>query len=222
MPILIALLVVDAMLISGDLLRHAGVLHDVRFAVTAERGFGEWFQYLKAGTIALLLIRARRTIPVAWWWAGLFVYLLLDDAFAVHEAFGRFIAGVVTLPAVGAVRPSQLGELLLFAAVGLVFAGALAALVRRGDAASRTLTLKLGLPFAALVFFGVFVDVVHSFLADPSYRYAVGVIEDGGEMLAMSVLVAVAYSLRPIDRRSANRYARTRSRRRGRSAPGRR
>jgi hypothetical protein len=126
-------------------------------------------------------------------WAGLFGYLLLDDAFALHEAFGRSAASLVSLPTVGSVRPEHMGELLFYVAMGLVFAGVLAAALRNGDTAGRSLSVALALPFAVLVFFGVVVDVLHSLVRDRSYRYAAGIIEDGGEMLAMSALVTIVY-----------------------------
>ncbi len=183
----------DVVFISGDLLRHRGLLHDVRFAVTAERSYGEWYQYVKAAAVVLLLLRSRRQAAAAWAWAGLFAYLLLDDALALHEAFGRFLASAATLPRIGPVRPEQVGELFLYAIVGLAFTGAVTALLRRDDPASWRLSVVLMPPFAMLVFFGAVVDFFHSFLRDGAYRYAAGVIEDGGEMLAMSVLVAIAY-----------------------------
>jgi hypothetical protein len=191
--IALVLLAIDVALICADLLRHRGLLHDVRFAVTVERSYGEWFQYLKSATIAVLLLKSGVRIPAAFAWAGLFGYLLVDDAFAVHEAFGRLAASHLGLPGVGAIRPEQVGELFVYAAIGSAFVWALAAVTRRGDAASRSLTLTLLLPFSVLVFFGAVVDTLHSLLSNRAYRYAAGVVEDGGEMLAMSVLVAIVY-----------------------------
>lgn len=191
--IAIILLSFDLLLISGDLMRRAGVLQDARFAVTTERGYGEWFQYIKAAAVALMLLRSRRRSPAALAWAGLFIYLLLDDAFALHEAFGLFAASKFAWPAIGPARPEQIAELLIHAGVGLAFIGSLAAILRRGDVASRSLSVALSAPFALLVFFGAAVDILHSYARDTPYRYAAGVIEDGGEMVAMSLLVAVTY-----------------------------
>jgi hypothetical protein len=189
----------DIVLISGDLLRHGGLVHDIRFAVTTERGYGEWFQYAKAAAVALLLLRARGKSPVVFVWAGLFAYLMVDDAFAVHESFGRFAAPVLGLPAIGSLRPEQMGELLFYAVIGLVFITALAVLLRGGDPEGRSLSVALALPFTLLVFFGVVMDMLHSLARDSSYRYATGVIEDGGEMVAMSVLVALVYRVTRTD-----------------------
>lgn len=199
LAIAIILVSLDAALISSDLLRHAGLLHDIRFAVTTERGYGEWVQYVKAGAVALLLITARRNSPVGFVWAGLFAFIMLDDAFAVHESFGRFAAPVLGLPAIGSLRPEQVGELLFYVVIGLVFITALAALLRGNDPAGRSLSVAVALPFTLLVFFGVVMDMLHSLARDSPYRYATGVIEDGGEMVAMSLLVALVYRATRVD-----------------------
>lgn len=192
--IVIILLSIDLLLIAADLLRHGGLLHDVRFAVTTERGYGEWFQYFQTAIVVALLVLAgaRRKTAAAFAWAGLFAYLLLDDAFALHESVGVFAASVLPLPSIGSIQPEQAGELLFYAAVGLLFVGALA-VFQRGDPASRALTVALAPAFAVLVFFGAVVDMIHSLIRDRAHRYAAGVIEDGGELLAMSLLVAIAY-----------------------------
>ena len=60
----------------------------------------------------------------------------------------------------------------------------------RGSELYRRITLDLGLLFGLLVFFGVGVDFLHSALTvGKRSDFAVGLIEDGGEMLAMSLLV---------------------------------
>ena len=189
----LVLLAVDAVLIVADLLRHHGLLHDVRFAVTTDRGFGEWFQYTKTGTIFLLLLSARRRIAGASAWAALFAYLLVDDALMLHERVGVMLAAALALPQIQAIRPEQAGELLFYTATGAAFAGWLVPAVWRGDPGSRALSATLALPVALLVFFGAAMDVAHSLLRGHPYRYAVGLIEDGGEMIAMSVVVACVY-----------------------------
>lgn len=189
----IILLSLDVLLILADLLRHAGLLRDVRFAVTAERSYGEWFEYVKAIIVALLLFGAARRTRAALVWGGLFVYLALDDAFAVHEALGVIVARGLSLPAVKSIEPRQLGELVIYGVVGLAFTIALVSVLRRSDGASRLLTAALALPFALLVFFGAGMDVIHSLLSDRTSRDIVGLIEDGGEMIAMSLLVAITW-----------------------------
>ena len=192
LAIAVALLLGDALLIAGDVMRHDGVLHDRRFSLATERGYGEWAAYAKACAVALLLWRARKTAPAARVWAAFFTYALLDDAFALHERAGLLAASLLPLPAVGSIRPQQVGELLLFGAVGLAFVAALA-LASRHDAASRSLNRALVPAFGALVFFGVFVDVLHSWFRGGPYSYVTGVIEDGGELVAMTAIVMVAH-----------------------------
>lgn len=188
----LALVAADVIAISADLLRHAGRLQDVRFAVTTEGGYGEWLQYGKAAALALMLAAAHRRARAALAWAALFAYLLLDDAFALHERLGSAAASVLPLPAFGAMRPEHVGEVLVLGAIGAAFLAVLVPVMWR-EAASRRLTAALVPPFAALVLFGVLGDVVHSLSRGGRFHYAAGVIEDGGEMIALSLLVAAAY-----------------------------
>jgi hypothetical protein len=187
------LLLIDVVLISADVLRHNGMLRDPRFAITMERGFGEWFQYAKTLGIVLLLLSTARTNAAAGIWAGLFAYLFIDDAFEVHENLGLAIAPALSLPQVGSVRPGQLGELMVFSAVGALFVVALLLVLRRSESHGRWLSIALAVPFALLAFFGAAMDLGHSMLRGHGFYYVGGLIEDGGEMVSMSVLAAVTY-----------------------------
>lgn len=84
-------------------------------------------------------------------------------------------------------------------------------MLQRADPAARALTMALVPAFAVLVFFGAGVDMIHSLVRDRAHRYAVGVIEDGGETLAMSLLVAIAYIAAVGDRYAEGTLRRGRS-----------
>ena len=87
-----------------------------------------------------------------------------------------------------------LGELVFFALIGIIgcvaFAVAVAGDTKRFTLPNRVLLLL----FAVLVFFGVGVDLLHSFAQARGWP-GCGVIEDGGEMLAMSAITAYAPAL---------------------------
>ena len=187
------LLLVDVVFILLDVLLHKGVLHDQRFAITRERGFGEWLQYAKMLGLVVMLLSVCRTNTAASVWAGLFAYLLVDDAFEVHERVGAAIAPLMALPQVGSVRPGQLAELLVFGVVGVAFVMALAVVLRRGHPNARGLSMTLAIPFALLAFFGSAMDLAHSMLRGHGFYYTGGLVEDGGEMVSMSVLAAVTF-----------------------------
>jgi hypothetical protein len=83
------------------------------FNIQEDRGDGEAIQYAKALWIALgflwiaLLRRSAGYIP----WALLFTYVVLDDAFQLHELLGRDIAIALDYPELLGLRPDDLGEL---------------------------------------------------------------------------------------------------------------
>lgn len=190
----LALLSADAALIWADVLLHEGVLENRRFSITRERSFGEIFQYFKALVLAVLLLRAAPRSPGSVFWGLLFGIFLVDDAFAVHEQAGLWFARAVALPSLGSARPEQVGEAVLLAAGGLLVLLALAGIIWRGGARSRDITRRLLPGLALLAFFGVGVDLLHSTIGDPGIRYPVGLLEDGGEMIAMTFLVARAWT----------------------------
>jgi hypothetical protein len=49
--------------------------------------------------------------------------------------------------------------------------------------------------FGIVVFFGAFVDMVHMAVRERVLRHALGIIEDGGEMFAMSLVCWFVISL---------------------------
>ena len=190
----LALLSADAALIWADVLLHEGVLENRRFSITRERSFGEIFQYFKALVLAVLLLTGAPRSPGSVFWGLLFGIFFVDDAFAVHEQAGLWFARAVALPTLGSARPEQVGEAILLAAGGLLVLIALANVIRHGGPPSREISRRLLPGLALLAFFGVGVDLLHSTIGDPGIRYAVGLLEDGGEMIAATFLVASAWT----------------------------
>ena len=198
-----ALLVPLVLLVATDVLLLAlNVLHlatpyfaDERYGVTVDRGFAEVVQYVKLYWIALgfawLGLRAREGAYAAW--VAVFGYLLLDDAFSLHEKAGETLAaGLAIQPALGFV-PQDFGQLLAF---GLVGAGSLlvvGAAHRGGSATFRRLSRRTLALLALLALFGVGLDAAHSLArnAPRPLELTLGLLEDGGEMVVLSVLCAL-------------------------------
>jgi len=82
-------------------------------------------------------------------------------------------------------RPRDWGELLVTAAVGLVLLTPVATGYVRGNAEAKRHTLVMAMLLALLVFFGVFIDMVHIWLGSDPW----GLLEDGGEMIAVSLVL---------------------------------
>ena len=190
------LLLGDALFIGADILQRVHVLHDTRFLVTHDRGFGEWFQYCEAALSCFLLgqIGARRSSRTALTWAGLLALVLADDALQLHEHAGDVLASLLGLHSFGALRANQVGELIFYSVVGAGCLAALAAAWWRGDAEDRELSRRLFPWFAALGFCAVILDAADSLLRRTAWGVEFALLEDGGEMIVLSFLTASVWT----------------------------
>jgi hypothetical protein len=190
------LFALDAFMITLAVLYSRGLLADPRFSLSRERGFPEMVQYAKYAAGAVILFRgaARGYGRPAAVWGLLFVLLLCEDALAIHEHLGVRIGAHLHLPRIGAMEPAQLGETILAAVEGSVFFVALAVTLRSASHASRRLTLALLVGLFALAGFGVVIDAIHSIAPRRTWiRPVLSFVEDGGEMIAASLLVWTAW-----------------------------
>lgn len=190
---LLALLAVDAGFVALHVANKLVPLGNVVYDLAAETGRAEQFQHLKAFAAALLLAgvawRSRERLYAVW--ASLLTYLLLDDATQIHERTGGWLAAAAGWMPMLRLRPQDFGELAVSASVGLLFVAALAACWRQASPRARAGSQGLALLLGLLVFFGVGVDIAHSALP------VVGatLVEDGGELFAMSLIVVHALHL---------------------------
>jgi hypothetical protein len=167
------------------------------FSLDTDRGFSEIFQYIKEYWIALLLgffaIKTRSFSYLSW--SLLFFYLLLDDAAEIHERLGLWLSIQFAFTDMFNLRAVDFGELLVSGSVGLFFLISIAATYYFGDRSSREVSKYLTMLLFALAFFGVVVDMLHiafefSFL-EPWFIIA----EDGGELVVMSLIACLIFSL---------------------------
>ncbi|MDR0960842.1 MAG: hypothetical protein LBM23_10985 [Propionibacteriaceae bacterium] len=172
------------------------------YGLGADRTFGEFFNYIKFFTAIVLFAglawRSRSGRPVFVFYACFCAALLIDDAVYLHEKAGWFVAGLVPEGTITLSIALQIGEL---AFMGLVAAGAViafAVIYRHGSLQSRSLQTTIGLAFVPFFFFAVVVDTFHNVVNDYA-TYAVNeilvLIEDGGELPSVSLIVAVAVAL---------------------------
>lgn len=174
--------------------------------IDRDGGYGETFQYVKEGLIATVLmtvyLRTRQTVFVGW--TAMFAYLLADDALEIHETVGLWLGDFLRLPSVFGLQADDLGELIFAAGVGGVFLLILIVGYRYADPTARQVSHLLGVLVLLLAFVGVGVDVLHSAATNGHVRYVaftLDMIEDGGEMLVMSLIVSyVRYLLSSVPR----------------------
>jgi hypothetical protein len=182
------------------------VLHDWspwlaggHFSMDSYNGLASIYQYIKqiwlAACLALAFLQTRSNAFAGW--TLLFAFLLLDDALELHEHFGRLLAASLGLPAILGMRPADLGEISVAAAIGCVALALVWITFRRGGSDSREVSADLMCLLAALALFGVFFDTLHTitYFNAPSVTKFFALIEDGGEMLVVSVITAYVFDL---------------------------
>lgn len=201
------------LLIGDTILSVLSQIYGGVFDVRHDRGFPELFQYGKEISIAWFFYQAfaaarQRVFAVL---AGLFAFFFLDDSFKYHETAGGLLVEahryVPFLASLLNVRPQDVGEILSLGLPLGVLAVALVPCYRRASADARSTTIRAGILVGLLVFFGVFVDLLDRM---PGYRH-LSVLEDVGEMVAMSMLFVFAASLSWKERAAATARSRARA-----------
>ena len=148
----------------------------------------EVYQYFKEVSLAVLLIALYRRHKHALYamFAGIAIFLFLDDAFKYHESVGHAIAPLISrtsLPALIGTEPNFIGEVCsLVPVLFLLPFGAMSFV--RANREMRTVTLVFTGMLGALFLFGVVVDLLgHIAVPHPGFTY---IVEDFGEMLTLS------------------------------------
>lgn len=151
------------------------------FHIARDRGFGEIVQYLKFGVIIAVLVRWRRQWPSRLFhaWLILFAVMLLDDAIGIHEAIGGWLQ-----PEPGAhwrgLRLKDLAEAVTIVALeGGAFLY-VACCHFREPPAQRGFSWWFTAALVPVAFSGMVLDIVRA-----------PMVEAAGEMIAMTILLAV-------------------------------
>ena len=171
------------------------------FSLVQDLGLAESFQYAKEFWIALLCawLVLRKRQPAYLGWSLLFVYLLLDDMLTIHELLGNWLVGLLNLDPtanlISRFRIQDIGELAVSGIFGLLFFSLIAAAYYRGTQETRTNFRYLLGMLMVLVGFGVVLDVADRLLDIKILIDLAVMIEDGGEMLAMSFICWFAFVL---------------------------
>lgn len=206
------LLSADALLIGLHLchrLTDWSLFSTPEFDISFPHGLAESFNYLELLWIALLLIwfsrRQRRPAVLAW--AVLFGYLLVDDLLKLHEPTGE---GVVSLLnddpdryLVGGLRTQDLGEITIITAAVLPVLVVLVRNYRRGSEPARRIDRRLTQFLLVFATFAIGVDLIGELVTTDAARFVFGLIEDGGELVILSLITAYVFSLHTAESRDA-------------------
>jgi len=184
------------------------ILDHPLLSLKMDQGYPELYGYLKFGWIIILLF----CLSLRNWsfhfvaWALVFTYLLLDDALQIHERLGTLVAEQLGFVPAFRLRRKDFGELAVSAAAGLLLLPILVWAYRSGSQMFRKVSQDIIILILVLVCFGVVID-----MADIAIRlgkgvgFALGVIEDGGEMIAVSLILWYVF-LRTVRDDSADCY----------------
>lgn len=180
---------------------------DERFSLDNESGYAEFYQNGKELVLAALAgaYLFRRKDPLYVCWFGILTYIFVDDTFQVHETAGAWISAHAGIPPLFGLRSVDFGELIVSAIAGLTSCAALFIAWRRSAPETRRLSWILVALMLSLAFFGVFLDMLHV-IARGATEYRLGITEDGGEMLIITILLWVMAAHFPL--RTPNESAR--------------
>lgn len=121
--------------------------------------------------------------------AMILLYMAFDGSNEWHERAGLRIYS----------ENRHIGEFIFMVAVSAFFGGGLLYSLRHADRTERNEILSLMMLLSVMAFFAIFVDALHSFLreyVDSRFDDPGALIEDGGELLSISVICALATSWR--------------------------
>ncbi|WP_240482239.1 hypothetical protein [Microbacterium sediminis] len=194
----VALLAADAALA----LLHIGALvfldGPAPLRLDLDHSIAEWVQYAQyALVIALLSVFVwRRRAWALLVWPPLFAFFLADDALLVHERVGYLLRTRGVVGPVGPFDAQAVGELAAPLVGAGVMTAALAVSWRASAPPSRRVSRSLLVLVAALAFFGVVVDLLHSLVSSERLLdRAIGFGEDLGGMLVLSCIAVFAAAL---------------------------
>jgi hypothetical protein len=204
--LLLLLLIADVVFIILHIVyRYTDLLPSSLFSLSRDRGYAEFFQYTKELWIAILLlilgIKQRRGLFTAF--SFLFLYFLIDDSIELHEGMGRFLADFLNIQPAFGLRAVDFGELLVSAFFGLLFFGSIAIFYYLSDSPGRKIAQVLIGLILLMASFGIFLDMIEVMTTHPGTARVLTIIEEGGEMVVMSIITWFVFGLKINNRMDA-------------------
>jgi len=129
-------------------------------------------------------------------WLLVFTYFLFDDALLLHQNLGDHIASSfgVYLPHALRLQP-RFFELTVLAFAGMFLLTIAAWAYFRSSLTFRKVSKDLLLFIAALIFFGIIVDLANVINLRPSVLFVLDFVEDGGETVVYSLILWYVFLL---------------------------
>jgi hypothetical protein len=164
------------------------------FFIGNEEGYSDVFQYIKEFWIFILLgvLFIKNRGFMIFIWLMFFLYILLDDSLTIHETVGEWLANYFQIQPRYNLRPVDFGELIVSFCVGSSFMIFLILGYLKSNQTLKKISIHIFILLLLLIFFGVFVDIIHIYFND---NHKLGLIEDGGEMLVISIITAYIFNI---------------------------
>jgi hypothetical protein len=178
---------------------------DYNFLVlTQDESFAEIFQYLKYVSV-IVMIGYLMYVEKAYAyisWVLLFIFFLLDDSLSLHESMGEVLVEEFNFKPMFGLRAVDFGELTFVAIVGVAILLSFVLAYIKGNTIFKKRTIDLFILLGFMIFFGIGFDMLHEILGENlKVGFVIGLIEDGGEMIVMTLIVWYVYQLIKSDKK---------------------
>ncbi len=188
-------------------------LPDYMYNIEYDGGYAEMFQYIKEFWIVLLLLylALKKSKLLYLGWTLLFLFILIDDAFQIHESIGGPYIGPWLSDIFGrssrfGLKFKDYGELAVSAVSGGLFAIFIGLMHYKSEGPARKVSRDLSVMVALLVLFGVGLDMMHEHVwiqRGPRWVGTLfGMAEDAGEMFIMSFIACYVFNIRDYESKS--------------------
>ena len=165
---------------------------DVVF-VASVWNYGKFMAVVAA--LTLIWVRERRASLLIM--TGLFLFMLVDDYYELHDQIARALGENISIGALDGLHPQNRGELFVYATILAFVVPLLWFALKNVQPDARAFVGALAVGLLMIGLFGVAIDVLHGVLdamlgeLSEAIRKIINrlmtILEDGGEMVAVSV-----------------------------------
>lgn len=129
-------------------------------------------------------------------WIIVFTFFLIDDALLLHQKIGDHVAEIYNArPLYNLNLPPRYFELTVLGIIGIILLAIVAWAYLHSPLVFRKVSIDMLLFIAALVFFGLIVDLAEAARLGPGVILTFQIIEDGGEIVVDSLILWYVFLL---------------------------
>ncbi len=174
-----------------------GMLSKDLLSLSVDKSYAEVYQYIKEYWIILLLvfIGIKKKSKLYFMWALLFFYFLLDDSLQIHEILGQYSAIQFNIQDKLSLRAEDFGELVVSLFAGILLFSIIGAFHYKSSTIEKKISKSLFFLVLILILFGIGIDMIDSMIPTTFWKAIFALIEDGGEMVVMSIILEYVYNL---------------------------